>query len=116
MNLTVHELVSQVRTACIGVRCCCSKQIAGLSATDKPLVCQAGTRHTDALAGLVPQGLEGLVLVLRSVYLLVLFTPAVVMAPFADMFGPRFRKLWLRVVHASLEQAGEQASVEGDMP
>lgn len=47
-------------------------------------------------------------LVLRSVYLLLLFTPAVLMAPLADSLGPRFRKLWLRVVHASLEQAGEE--------
>jgi aarF domain-containing kinase len=28
------------------------------------------------------------------------------MGPFADYFGPNFRKLWLRVVHRTLEKAG----------
>ncbi|KAL8467861.1 hypothetical protein ACS0TY_031200 [Phlomoides rotata] len=42
----------------------------------------------------------------RSFYLAVLFTPSIAMAPFADSLGPRFRKLWLQVVHRTLERAG----------
>ncbi|XAR66378.1 Cadmium-transporting ATPase [Bertholletia excelsa] len=49
---------------------------------------------------------EGLLLLLRALYLAVLFSPCMVMAPFADSFGPRFRKVWLQVVHRTLERAG----------
>ncbi|VFQ88983.1 unnamed protein product [Cuscuta campestris] len=49
---------------------------------------------------------EGLVLLLRGIYLTILFTPSITMAPFADAFGPRFRKLWLEVIHRTLERAG----------
>ncbi|KAL8460274.1 hypothetical protein ACS0TY_031987 [Phlomoides rotata] len=49
---------------------------------------------------------EGIILLLRSFYLAVLFTPSIAMAPFADSLGPRFRKLWLQVVHRTLERAG----------
>ncbi|CAN6484919.1 unnamed protein product [Victoria cruziana] len=50
--------------------------------------------------------LEGLILLLRAVYLALLFTPVIVMAPFADSFGPQFRKTWLHVLHVTLEKAG----------
>ncbi|KAL2341966.1 hypothetical protein Fmac_009906 [Flemingia macrophylla] len=49
---------------------------------------------------------EGLVLLVRALYLAVLFSPSIVMAPFADSFGPNFRKLWLHVVHRTLEKSG----------
>ncbi|KAK7246603.1 hypothetical protein RIF29_41472 [Crotalaria pallida] len=49
---------------------------------------------------------EGLVLLVRALYLSILFSPSIVMAPFADYFGPNFRKLWLRVVHRTLEKSG----------
>lgn len=49
---------------------------------------------------------EGFVLLARALYLAILFTPTIVMGPFADYFGPNFRKLWLRVVHRTLEKAG----------
>ncbi|MQL86283.1 hypothetical protein Taro_018822, partial [Colocasia esculenta] len=49
---------------------------------------------------------EGLILILRAMYLAILFTPAVLMAPFADSFGIKFRKEWLHVVHSTLERAG----------
>ncbi|MCH82572.1 putative serine/threonine-protein kinase abkC-like, partial [Trifolium medium] len=49
---------------------------------------------------------EGLVLLVRALYLAILFSPSIVMGPFADYFGPNFRKLWLRVVHRTLEKAG----------
>lgn len=50
--------------------------------------------------------LEGLILFLRAIYLSILFSPSIIMAPFADTFGPSYRKMWLRVVHSTLEKAG----------
>ncbi|KAJ6843608.1 putative serine/threonine-protein kinase abkC isoform X1 [Iris pallida] len=49
---------------------------------------------------------EGIILLFRAVYLAALFSPAVVLAPFADTFGIQFRKRWLRLVHSTLEKAG----------
>ncbi|KOM53856.1 hypothetical protein LR48_Vigan09g251500 [Vigna angularis] len=49
---------------------------------------------------------EGLILLVRALYLAILFSPSIVMAPFADSFGPKFRKLWLHVVHRTLEKSG----------
>ncbi|XP_042060724.1 ABC1 family protein YPL109C, mitochondrial-like [Salvia splendens] len=50
--------------------------------------------------------LEGLVLVLRAIYLAILFSPCMVMAPFADSLGMEFRRSWLRIVRVTLEKAG----------
>ncbi|KAG9438961.1 hypothetical protein H6P81_019126 [Aristolochia fimbriata] len=49
---------------------------------------------------------EGLILLLRVIYLSILFSPTIAMAPFVDYFGPQFRKTWLRLVHFTLEKAG----------
>ncbi|KAK7362964.1 hypothetical protein VNO77_05089 [Canavalia gladiata] len=49
---------------------------------------------------------EGLVLLARAIYLAILFSPSILMAPLADYFGPEFRKIWLCVVHRTLEKAG----------
>ncbi|KAL3627626.1 hypothetical protein CASFOL_028989 [Castilleja foliolosa] len=49
---------------------------------------------------------QGIFMLIRAVHLAFLFTPSVVMAPFADSFGPNFRRLWLQVVHRTLERAG----------
>lgn len=49
---------------------------------------------------------EGVVLVLRALYLAILFSPSIVMAPFADSLGPKFRRMWLEVVLVTLEKAG----------
>ncbi|GLT45620.1 hypothetical protein SLA2020_194400 [Shorea laevis] len=49
---------------------------------------------------------EGLILMMRALYLAVLFSPSIVMAPFADRCGPQFRNMWLQVVHHTLEMAG----------
>ncbi|KAM3363046.1 putative serine/threonine-protein kinase abkC [Capsicum galapagoense] len=49
---------------------------------------------------------EGFILLLRAFYLGILFSPSIVMAPFADAFGPSFRKLWLQVIRSTLERAG----------
>lgn len=50
--------------------------------------------------------LEGLIILLRAFYLTVLFSPSIVMAPLADCCGEKYRRLWLRVVHRTLERAG----------
>ncbi|KAI4299270.1 hypothetical protein L6164_032745 [Bauhinia variegata] len=49
---------------------------------------------------------ESLVLLVRALYLAILFSPSIVMAPFADHLGIEFRKMWLQVVHRTLEKAG----------
>ncbi|KAL3691248.1 hypothetical protein R1sor_004899 [Riccia sorocarpa] len=49
---------------------------------------------------------EGLILIVRAVYLATLFAPALIMAPFVDYFGPSFRTTWLELVHHTLELAG----------
>ncbi|XP_022862189.1 probable serine/threonine-protein kinase abkC [Olea europaea var. sylvestris] len=58
------------------------------------------------LTSLILSMLEGISLLLRALYLAVLFAPTIAMAPFAESFGPEFRKLWLRAVHQTLERAG----------
>ncbi|KAF1882123.1 hypothetical protein Lal_00038767 [Lupinus albus] len=64
---------------------------------------QDGYNYVFAFALMV---VEGLVLLVRAFYLAVLFSPSIVMAPFVDYFGPNFRKLWLQVVHRTLEKSG----------
>ncbi|KAF5475582.1 hypothetical protein F2P56_007375 [Juglans regia] len=49
---------------------------------------------------------EGVVLLVRALYLAILFSPSVMMAPFVDYFGPQYRKMWLQIVHRTLEKAG----------
>ncbi|WRX27078.1 ABC1 atypical kinase-like domain - like 9 [Theobroma cacao] len=49
---------------------------------------------------------EGVILLLRAFYLAVLFSPSIIMAPFADSCGSQFRKMWLEIVHRTLEKAG----------
>ncbi|KDP20871.1 hypothetical protein JCGZ_21342 [Jatropha curcas] len=58
------------------------------------------------VTSLVLSAVEGLVLLVRAIYLAILFSPSLIMAPFADCCGPRFRKMWLQVVHRTLEKAG----------
>ncbi|XP_077222624.1 uncharacterized protein LOC143856316 isoform X2 [Tasmannia lanceolata] len=50
--------------------------------------------------------LEGFCMFLRVVYLAILFSPAIAMAPLLDSFGDNFRKQWLHLVHLTLEHAG----------
>ncbi|XP_041024430.1 probable serine/threonine-protein kinase abkC [Juglans microcarpa x Juglans regia] len=49
---------------------------------------------------------EGVVLLVRALYLAILFSPSVMMAPFVDYFGPQYRKMWLQIVLRTLEKAG----------
>ncbi|CAL9200894.1 unnamed protein product [Musa hybrid cultivar] len=50
--------------------------------------------------------LECLILFFRTIYLTVLFSPIIMMSPLADSCGSHFRKMWLHLVHATLENAG----------
>ncbi|KAL2327999.1 hypothetical protein Fmac_021426 [Flemingia macrophylla] len=49
---------------------------------------------------------EILFLFLRAVYLVILFSPCIAMAPLVDFFGTQFRKTWIHVVRFTLEKAG----------
>lgn len=46
------------------------------------------------------------ILLVRALYLGFLSSHSLMIAPFADSCGPRFRELWLHVVHWTLERAG----------
>ncbi|KAE8734227.1 AarF domain-containing kinase [Hibiscus syriacus] len=50
--------------------------------------------------------MEVVILLVRALYLGVLFSPSIIMAPFANSCGLQFRKMWLEVVHRTLETAG----------
>lgn len=50
--------------------------------------------------------LECLILFFRVIYLAFLFSPSILMAPFVESLGSRYRKTWLHVVHLTLEKAG----------
>ncbi|KAK3188138.1 hypothetical protein Dsin_027699 [Dipteronia sinensis] len=58
------------------------------------------------VTSLLYSAVEAVILLVRALYLAVLFSPSIMMAPFADCCGPEFRKLWLHVVHRTLEKAG----------
>ncbi|XP_010553421.1 PREDICTED: probable serine/threonine-protein kinase abkC [Tarenaya hassleriana] len=58
------------------------------------------------LTSLLLSVVEGIILLARALYLSVLFSPSIMLAPFADICGPRFRRLWLEIVHRTLERAG----------
>ncbi|KAE8714942.1 hypothetical protein F3Y22_tig00110187pilonHSYRG00295 [Hibiscus syriacus] len=66
---------------------------------------QARNGHA-LVSSLLLSVLEGVVLLVRALYLTVLFSPSIIMAPFSDSCGPQFRKKWLEVVHRTLEIAG----------
>ncbi|CAA2984705.1 probable serine threonine- kinase abkC isoform X1 [Olea europaea subsp. europaea] len=91
----------------------CGNQLAwAQSVPDTDIFLPRNTLYTHAqdghlfLTSLILSIFEGFFLLLRVLFLSFLFTPSIVMAPFADSFGPRFRKLWLQVVHQTLERAG----------
>ncbi|KAJ4962001.1 hypothetical protein NE237_021911 [Protea cynaroides] len=50
--------------------------------------------------------LECFILIMRSIFLAILFFPSVTMAPFSDSFGDEFRKMWLHIVRLTLETSG----------
>lgn len=49
---------------------------------------------------------EIFILFLRAVYLVILFSPCIAMAPLVNFFGTQFRKTWIHVVRLTLEKAG----------
>lgn len=49
---------------------------------------------------------EGLILLFRAIYLAILFSPSMAMAPFAEYFGTSSRQRWLHLVRRTLEIAG----------
>ncbi|KFK35680.1 hypothetical protein AALP_AA4G023200 [Arabis alpina] len=50
--------------------------------------------------------IEGFILIARACYIACLFTPSVLMGLVVEFCGPRFRKIWLELVHRTLERAG----------
>ncbi|XAR56599.1 Cadmium-transporting ATPase [Bertholletia excelsa] len=50
--------------------------------------------------------IEGLVMLFRAIYLAILFSPCIIMAPFSRCLGMKFRKTWVHIVHLTLEKAG----------
>ncbi|XP_019193733.1 PREDICTED: probable serine/threonine-protein kinase abkC isoform X1 [Ipomoea nil] len=50
--------------------------------------------------------LESLILLLRAVYLTILFSPCILTAPVANILDIEYRKKWLRLVRTTLEKAG----------
>ncbi|EXB67452.1 hypothetical protein L484_009532 [Morus notabilis] len=50
--------------------------------------------------------LEFFILFLRAIYLVLLFSPCITMAPFIESLGIQYRKIWLSLVHHRLEKAG----------
>ncbi|KAL6573915.1 hypothetical protein OROHE_001457 [Orobanche hederae] len=82
-------------------------------ASDKPIILHPrnssymGAQESRLfLTRLILSIFEGILMLIRAFHLSFLFTPSIIMAPFADSFGPRFRILWLQVVHRTLERAG----------
>jgi len=69
------------------------------------LMTQAPYRPAFVLS-LLSSLLEGPIMVLRSLFLAMLFTPVILLAPFADSWGEGYRRLWLYLVRFSLEKAG----------
>ncbi|CAN7040350.1 hypothetical protein Bca4012_070296 [Brassica carinata] len=58
------------------------------------------------LTSLLFSVIEGFILIARAFYIACLFTPSVLMGLVVEVCGPRFRKLWLEMVHRTLERAG----------
>ncbi|XP_059311190.1 uncharacterized protein LOC132062673 [Lycium ferocissimum] len=56
--------------------------------------------------GLILTVFECAKLLVRAFHLVILFSPCIAMARFADVLGPQFRKIWIRVVLWTLESAG----------
>jgi aarF domain-containing kinase len=58
------------------------------------------------VTSLIYSAVELVIIIFRSIYLALLFTPSILMAPFAETLGSKYRKTWLRLVHRTLELAG----------
>ncbi|KAG7591298.1 Protein kinase-like domain superfamily [Arabidopsis thaliana x Arabidopsis arenosa] len=58
------------------------------------------------LSSLLFSVIEGFILIGRAFYIACLFTPSILMGLVVESCGPRFRKIWLQMVHRTLERAG----------
>ncbi|CAH2038263.1 unnamed protein product [Thlaspi arvense] len=58
------------------------------------------------LSSLVFSVIEAFILIGRAFYIACLFTPTVLMGLVVEVGGPRFRKIWLEMIHRTLERAG----------
>uniref|UniRef100_A0A0D9WAP0 ABC1 atypical kinase-like domain-containing protein n=1 Tax=Leersia perrieri TaxID=77586 RepID=A0A0D9WAP0_9ORYZ len=68
------------------------------------------------VTSLIFSAVELVIIIFRSIYLALLFTPSIVMAPFADTLGSKYRKTWLRLVHRTLEKAVHRAGLRFRYP
>ncbi|XP_010268887.1 PREDICTED: ABC1 family protein C21C3.03, mitochondrial-like isoform X2 [Nelumbo nucifera] len=102
-----HLVAPSIFAFVIGEVACTQKAWADTEyfPTGKTLYMHAEKGHV-YLTSFVFLVLEGFILLLRSIYLAILFLPTMAMAPFADCFGYQFRKTWLHLVHLTLEKAG----------
>ncbi|CAO2836020.1 unnamed protein product [Amaranthus hypochondriacus] len=50
--------------------------------------------------------IEIIAIIFRAVYLAIIFSPCIVMAPFIDSVGVEFRKSWISILRCTLERAG----------
>ena len=88
--------LTMAHTACADASCLPSRNSVSVSGEDR-------WSHMSILSSAL---LEVPILLIRALYLAILFSPSIIMAPFADSFGPGFRKVWLHVVQQTLRQAG----------
>lgn len=73
--------------------------------TSGPLYKNAQNGHV-YVTSFVFSVVEAIILFLRVIYLAILFSPCIAMAPFADSLGAEFRKVWLHILLHTLESAG----------
>ncbi|XP_071714256.1 uncharacterized protein [Rutidosis leptorrhynchoides] len=69
------------------------------------LYMHAENGHTFLISSILSM-YEGFVLLIRAIYLAILFSPTIATAPFAEYFSNVSRKKWLRLVRYTLEIAG----------
>ncbi|XP_021861015.1 ABC1 family protein YPL109C, mitochondrial isoform X2 [Spinacia oleracea] len=50
--------------------------------------------------------IETIIIFLRAIYLAIIFSPCILMAPFTNSLGVEFRKSWLSILRRTLEKAG----------
>ncbi|GAB2212825.1 hypothetical protein Drorol1_Dr00020820 [Drosera rotundifolia] len=107
-NVVTHHIVSAWRRLSQLRPANAMAQKAGAEADCAPRNTPYMTRVEEQpyILYLLSSCLEAMFLFLRTLYLAILFSPSIAMAPFADKLGPDFRKLWLQVVHGTLEKAG----------
>ncbi|KAL8167267.1 hypothetical protein V2J09_008766 [Rumex salicifolius] len=101
-----HLIVPGVLAFLFGELALADKAHAESYLSSRSSVCMNPEYSNLFFSTLVAFAAESLILLFRALYLSVLFLPSLVTAPFADSFGPEFRKLWLQLVHHTLEKAG----------